>query len=44
MPSFKKRMAEDQRWQLVLLVRSFAQTTAAPEKKSGPAGEQLLPQ
>jgi mono/diheme cytochrome c family protein len=24
MPSFKKRMTEDQRWQLVLLVRSFA--------------------
>ena len=44
MPSFKKRMTEDQRWQLVLLVRSFAQTTAAPEKKSGPAGEQPLPQ
>jgi mono/diheme cytochrome c family protein len=24
MPSFKRRMTEDQRWQLVLLVRSFA--------------------
>ena len=24
MPAFKKRMTEDQRWQLVLLVRSFA--------------------
>lgn len=27
MPAFKKRLTEDQRWQLVLLVRSFA----APE-------------
>jgi hypothetical protein len=25
MPSFKNRMTQDQRWQLVLLVRSFAQ-------------------
>jgi mono/diheme cytochrome c family protein len=24
MPSFKRRMTEDQRWQLVLLIRSFA--------------------
>jgi mono/diheme cytochrome c family protein len=24
MPAFKKRMTEDQRWQLILLVRSFA--------------------
>lgn len=26
MPSFKKRMTEDQRWQLVLFIRSFART------------------
>ena len=26
MPSFKRRLTEDQRWQLVLLVRSFSQT------------------
>lgn len=26
MPSFKKRLTEEQRWQLVLLVRSFAGT------------------
>jgi mono/diheme cytochrome c family protein len=26
MPSFKRRMTEDQRWQLVLLIRSFART------------------
>ena len=30
MPAFKKRMTEDQRWQLVLLVRSFA---APPTEK-----------
>jgi len=36
MPSFKKRMTEDQRWGLVLLVRSFAQPTAATEKKPDP--------
>jgi len=28
MPSFKKRLTEEQRWQLVLLVRSFASTPA----------------
>ena len=33
MPSFKKRLTEDQRWQLVLLVRSFAQPAATPEQK-----------
>jgi mono/diheme cytochrome c family protein len=32
MPSFKNRMTQDQRWQLVLLVRSFAQTPAATPK------------
>lgn len=30
MPSFKKRLSEDQRWRLVLLLRSFAQPTDAP--------------
>jgi mono/diheme cytochrome c family protein len=35
MPSFKRRMTEDQRWQLVLLIRSFAATRA---------GKQLEPQ
>ena len=39
MPAFKKRMSEDQRWQLVLLVRSLAQKAVAPDKKSGDAGE-----
>lgn len=36
MPSFKRRLTEDQRWQLVLLVRSFSQPvshTASSEKK-----------
>jgi mono/diheme cytochrome c family protein len=32
MPAFKRRMTEDQRWQLVLLIRSFALPPA--EKKS----------
>lgn len=31
MPSFKKRLTEDQRWALVLLVRSFAEPAAAPK-------------
>jgi mono/diheme cytochrome c family protein len=28
MPSFKKKLTEEQRWQLVLLVRSFATNSA----------------
>ena len=37
MPAFKKRLTEEQRWQLVLLVRSFAK--AVPQEQSGsPAG------
>jgi mono/diheme cytochrome c family protein len=44
MPAFKRRMSENQRWQLVLLVRSFAQKTVAPDKKSGDAGEKPPPQ
>ena len=39
MPAFKRRMTEDQRWQLVLLVRSFAKKSVGPDKKSGDAGE-----
>jgi hypothetical protein len=30
MPSFKKRLTEDQRWGLVLLVRSFSAPPALP--------------
>lgn len=30
MPSFKKKLTEEQRWQLVLLVRNFASSTPAP--------------
>jgi len=41
MPAFKRRMTEDQRWQLVLLVRSFAQKAVAPDKKPGDVGEKL---
>ncbi|GAC1624546.1 MAG: hypothetical protein NVS9B13_19200 [Candidatus Acidiferrum sp.] len=32
MPAFKNRLTEDQRWQLVLLIRSFAQPSAVPGK------------
>jgi mono/diheme cytochrome c family protein len=38
MPSFKKRLTEDQRWQLVLLLRSFAERPSAePPAKSSAA-------
>jgi mono/diheme cytochrome c family protein len=37
MPSFKKRFTEDQRWQLVLLIRSFAEATPAPITNSNAA-------
>jgi mono/diheme cytochrome c family protein len=30
MPSFKKRLTEDQRWRLVLLIRSFGEPANAP--------------
>jgi mono/diheme cytochrome c family protein len=33
MPSFKKRLTEDQRWGLVLFVRSYSKPTAATDKK-----------
>jgi len=36
MPSFKKRLTEEQRWQLVLLVRSLA-AAAAQEPSESPA-------
>src|SRR5271167_1638566 len=36
MPSFKKRLVEEQRWQLVLLVRSFAGTPTAPPTANKP--------
>jgi mono/diheme cytochrome c family protein len=37
MPSFKKRLTEDQRWGLVLFVRTFSASVAPtfPEKTSG---------
>jgi mono/diheme cytochrome c family protein len=38
MPSFKKRLTQDQRWQLVLLVRSLSQpATPSDMKPSAPA-------
>jgi mono/diheme cytochrome c family protein len=36
MPSFKKRLTEDQRWGLVLLVRSFSVPSAAPIQEKKP--------
>jgi len=40
MPSFKKKLTGEQRWQLVLLVRSFASAASAPP----PAPESANPQ
>ena len=37
MPSFKKKFSDEQRWQLVNLVRTFAPKTAPAPKKSAPA-------
>jgi mono/diheme cytochrome c family protein len=36
MPSFKKRLSEEQRWQMVLLIRSFA---APPAENPNPANK-----
>jgi hypothetical protein len=45
MPAFKKRLTEDQRWQLVLLLRSFAELPAAgPAATSSPAHGSSNPQ
>lgn len=47
MPSFKKKLTEEQRWQLVLLVRSFANSVPAvpPPAAQGanPAGKPAAP-
>lgn len=45
MPSFKKRLAEDQRWGLVLLVLSFSSPSGAatPEKKADAMGKAATP-
>jgi mono/diheme cytochrome c family protein len=40
MPSFKNRLTEDERWQLVLLVRSFSQPAASG---NDPAAASSLP-
>jgi mono/diheme cytochrome c family protein len=39
MPSFKKKLTDEQRWQLVLLVRSFANSTPS----ATPTGNPVLP-
>ncbi len=36
MPSFKNRLTQDQRWQLVLLVRSFSQPSASTNSPASP--------
>ena len=36
MPSFRKKLTEDQRWQLVILVRAFAAPPPAPTKPPEP--------
>jgi len=36
MPSFRKKLTEDQRWQLVILVRTFAATPPVPAKSPEP--------
>ena len=43
MPAFKKRLTEEQRWQLVLFVRSFAEPAAARERQSGTPARKLAP-
>jgi mono/diheme cytochrome c family protein len=34
MPSFRKRLTEDQRWQMVVFVRSLAATAAPPRAQT----------
>jgi len=42
MPSFKRRLTEEQRWGLVLFVRSLSALPAAPiPEKMGEAGEEI---
>ncbi len=45
MPSFKNRLTEDQRWELVLLVRSFSAPAGLPtvEKKPDAVGKTPTP-
>ena len=41
MPSFKNRLNEDQRWQLVLLVRSFSQPASPASTPAAPTPSKL---
>src|SRR6266851_10515247 len=43
MPSFKKRLTEDQRWGLVLFVRSFTRPPAVTEAKPEPGKDITSP-
>jgi mono/diheme cytochrome c family protein len=40
MPSFKKKLTEEQRWELVLLVRSFSAPSATPTQEKMPDASQ----
>lgn len=44
MPSFKKKLTDEQRWQLVLFVRSLANPPSAPTAKQPPAPGNGQPQ
>ena len=41
MPSFKKRLTEEERWGLVLFVRSFVRPNPATEKKPDPGQDTI---
>ena len=43
MPAFKKRKTEEERWQLVNLVRTFSQKPGAPAKESSVPAPQAAP-
>ena len=43
MPSFKKRLTENQRWELVLLVRSFSAPAAATSVEKNPDAVKKTP-
>lgn len=44
MPSFKNRLTQDQRWQLVLLVRSFSQPASPGSTPAAPTPSTLPPE
>ena len=44
MPSYKKRLSEEQRWQLVILVRSFAGQPSPPAPTKQPNAPRSKPE